>query len=137
MPKVTRKRAEDKRPKRVPLHEQGKDLMTVPERAGYVRRWVNDNPGRINRFITAGWSIVEEETKVGDEEARVHNKAVGSGARIHASTDHKTGKPVEAVLMEIKETFYDQDQKAKQAVEDEKMEELNRKLDAGELAFTR
>ena len=125
------------RPERVPLHEQNKDVMTTDQKPGYIRRWVNDTPGRINKFLMAGWAVVEDETKVGDEGAKEQNQALGSGARKQVSVDRKTNQPIYGILMEIKESLYKKDQAAKQKIEDAKMEDLNRKLDAGELAFTK
>lgn len=92
------------RPIRIPLGSR--NVLTAPKRAGYVRRFVNDDADRIKQFEDAGYSIVREEVQVGDPKAgketqigSITNKAVGSGTR--------------AILMEIKEEWYNEDQKAK------------------------
>lgn len=94
---------------RVPLHEQKKNLLTVPEKKGFVRRFVNDveQGQRVKRFLRAGWRIVEDETKVGDPGALNQNQSLGTGIRKHM------GDTTYAVLMEIEKEFYDEDQAAK------------------------
>jgi len=93
------------RPIRVPLGTR--NVLTAPKRKGYVRRFVNDEKDRINQFEEAGYNIVHDDVQVGDPNAgqetqigSITNKAVGAGTR--------------AVLMEIKEEWYQEDQKAKQ-----------------------
>lgn len=94
---------------RVPLHEQRKNLLTVPEKKGFVRRFVNDTEQgqRIKRFIKAGWRVVEDEDKVGDPGALNQNQSIGAGVRKHV------GDNVFAILMEIEKKYYDEDQEAK------------------------
>ena len=94
---------------RVPLHEQKKNLLTVPEKKGFVRRFVNDieQGQRVKRFLKAGWRIVEDEEQVGDLGAINQNQSLGTGVRKHV------GGNTFAVLMEIEKKYYDQDQAAK------------------------
>lgn len=102
---------EESRPERIPLNEQRKSMLDVPKKPGFVRRWVNDDsryPGiRINNFLRAGWRVVEDSLSVGTEGVVNQNQSVGSGARKYV------GGGVNAILMEIEERYYNEDQAAK------------------------
>jgi hypothetical protein len=126
MNKTARVRENDV-PKRVPLHEQRRDLLTVPPKEGYVRRIVNDseNGQRIERFKLAGWSIVEDpKTQVGAPEVVNRNVSLGSGVSIAVGSGQR------AVLMEIPKDLYDKDQDAKEQrlkLQERSMYEQNKK----------
>lgn len=114
------------RPKRVPLFDQ-RDMMTVPTKPGYVRRWVNDVGIRVERFKLAGWTIVDDaEVQVGELGVTDNNVALGSGARKHVGRTRTTDNTY-AVLMEIPEEWYREDQAAKMAKVDETEAEIRRK----------
>lgn len=83
------------RPARKPLHKS--DLIGVPERPGYKRRLVNENPGRVEQFIEAGWSVVDDP-KAG----------VGTPWRIIVSRN-SVGTPATAVVMEIPLEWFEED----------------------------
>jgi hypothetical protein len=109
------------RPKRIPLGTR--NILTAPERPGYVRRFVNDEGDRIKHFEAAGYSVVREDIDVGDPKAGKDTKtgsvvspAVGGGKR--------------AVLMEIKKEWYDEDQKAKQDRISEGEADMKRQLNS-------
>lgn len=75
----------------------GSDLkLEAPKRPGFVRRWFNDVTGRVDRYTSNGWDVVQEN---------------GTEAR------HVGGQksPMRAVLMEIPEEFYKEDQQKKLA----------------------
>ena len=94
------------RPKRVPIATR--NILTTDQRDGFVRRWVNDTPGRVQMFEDAGYEIVREPTKVGDDRA-------GEASNVGASITRKSvGAGQEAVLMEIPIEFYEEDQAAKE-----------------------
>lgn len=65
--------------------------LSAPQRPGFVRRWVNDVTGRVDRFRDNGWDAVQED---------------GTDAR-HVGGNKN---PLKAVLMEIPEEFYREDQ---------------------------
>lgn len=88
------------RPKRTPLNKR--DILTTDQRTGYVRRWVNDEPGRIEMFKEAGYAIVDSPTKVGDKRA-------GDASNLTSVVRKPVGGGQEAVLMEIKQEWYDED----------------------------
>ena len=108
-----RKEITSKRPKRVPIHDQ-RNQMTTDQREGFVRRWVNDIPGRIEKFLLAGYEVAKgDEIKVGEDGVTSNNIALGTGARKNVGRT-RTGEGTQAVLMEIPKEMYEEDQKAKQ-----------------------
>lgn len=115
------------RPKRVPIHEQ-RDQLSTEQKPGFVRRWVNDIPGRVERFLKGGYEIVrDDDVKVGDDGVTDNNIALGSGARKNVGRT-RAGEGTQAVLMEIPKELYEEDQKAKQAKVDEADRVLKRNI---------
>lgn len=94
------------RPKRQPLATR--NILTAPHRPGFVRRFVNDVEDRIEIFKDAGYKIVTEPTKVGDKRA-------GTETPLGTPVRKSVGGGTVAVLMEIPEEFYNEDQMAKEA----------------------
>jgi len=94
------------RPKRQPL--ASRDILTAPKRPGFVRRFVNDIDERVQTFEEAGYEIVREPTKVGDKRA-------GTETQLGSPVRKAVGGGVGAVLMEIPEEYYEEDQEAKEA----------------------
>ena len=93
--------------KRIPLGTR--NILTAPKRSGFVRRFVNDKGDRINAFKDAGWSAVPEDgLQVGDPK-------LGRASSIGSSTNPQVGGGQRAVLMEIPEKYYLEDQAAAQA----------------------
>lgn len=92
------------RPNRKPLHKRRP--LVAAEKPGYFQKWVNEDPGRVNAFLEAGYSI--EKRPDGSDYREVVNS--GKDARSHT-----------AVLMSIPLEFYKEDQDAKQAALDEDM----------------
>lgn len=84
------------------------DVLTAAKREGYVRRYVNDQDGRVERFLEAGYQIVIEPDA--DTSADKAGKPTLLGTNVRKSV----GGGRHAVLMEIKEEFYNEDQEAKQ-----------------------
>ena len=121
--------AEEKRPKRVPLHEQRRNVLTASHREpGYVYRFVNDvvspdGSSRVEAFKQAGYEIVENpKTKVGDVDGNV---SLGSSAVANVGSGRK------AILMRIKKELYDEDQKVKQTqITEVERQMRRRKVDA-------
>lgn len=104
-----------KRPKRVPLSKQ-KSLSTT-QRHGYERRWVNIVEDRIDRFKLAGWSPV-----VGKSNLNVDAKAHDSNYDSDSAVIRNVGagrSDTKAMLMEIPDKFYQEDQLVKQNRVDE------------------
>lgn len=104
------------RKKRVPLGVP-RSKLTVPQRAGYNRRWINDDSkGRLQHAIEGGYTYVTDPNlRVGEDgaadkpDSRV-SRIVGRG---------EGNKPLRAFLMEIPSEMYQEDQASKQSALDE------------------
>jgi len=93
------------RPTRIPLGTR--NVLTAPKRKGYVRRFVNTEPGRVQQYEAAGYTLVKEDIQVGDP-------TIGKNPQPGSVVSVPVGNGITTVLMEIKEEFYKEDQKAKQ-----------------------
>ena len=72
-----------------------KQKLDAPQREGYVRRWVDDDPSRIMQLQELGYDFAAE--KAGDGASRTD----GSGTRITRHGGKRAdGKPQHLVLME-------------------------------------
>lgn len=78
--------------------------LAYPPRPGYARRWFNDEPGRVQRAMEAGYAHVK-----GPDGKRV-SRSVGTAER---------GGGLTSFLMEIPQEFYDEDFAAKQQALDD------------------
>jgi hypothetical protein len=100
--------------------------LSVPQREGYVRRWVNDEEGRLMNAEAGGYQFAQDASlQIGAPDVDNVNRDLG--ARISRVVDKTTGK--KAYLMEIKEEFYREDQRAKA----EKVAEKDRLIRTGKL----
>jgi hypothetical protein len=117
------------RSKRIPLGV-ARSKLSVPQRQGYVRRWINDTEGRLINATDGGYEYAKDQSlQIGSPDIDNENRDLGT--RISRVVDKSTGQ--KAYLMEIKEEFYKEDQAAKQAdldVTDNLIK--NGKLDDGE-----
>lgn len=102
-----------KRVVRKPLFQRGPQSISGEKDPNFVYRFVNDTGSRIDQMKQAGYEIVEDDSLiVGD--ARVSDPtAQGSGKRVIS----KDGTV--SYLMRQKKEFYEEDQAAKQAHNDE------------------
>lgn len=110
------------RPKRIPLGTR--NVLTAPERPGYVRRFVNDEGDRVAQFEAAGYTLVRDKVEVGDPKA-------GKSAQLGSVVRPSVGAGTSAVLMEIKKEYYDEDQAAKQAQIDAGEADMKANLNSG------
>lgn len=96
-----------------------RDITAVKDTPdGYVDRWVNDIPGRIDKFKQAGYELVESAS-VGDSSVDgTHNES--------GNVSRDMGKGITAYLMRQRKDYYLEDQDAKQKVVDEIEESLRR-----------
>lgn len=84
-----------------------RELLTVRNKdENYVYRWVKDLPGRIQRFLDAGYEVVMDKPEVGQS-------TVDKGSRLGSATTRNDGANV-LVLMRIPREWYNEDQDAKQ-----------------------
>ena len=106
---TTKSRAEG-RPVRVPIAKSR--TLAAEQREGFVRRWVNEEPGRVERFKQAGYTVVlDDKADTSDQLTQTESK-LGSVARKVVNKDYRASTQT-AVLMEIPEEFYKEDQQAK------------------------
>jgi hypothetical protein len=90
--------------------------LKAAQRPGYVRRWVNDEPGRVKMFLEAGYSFVKDQ----NADLRSNNLNLNDRSGVVTAiinrkiTDASTHK---AYLMEIKQEWYEEDQKKKHATQ--------------------
>ena len=103
----------EKRVTRKPLFQRGPQAISGEKDPNFVYRFVNDTGSRIDQLKAAGYEIVEDDNLiVGD--ARVSDPtAQGSGKRVIS----KDGTV--SYLMRQKKEYYEEDQAAKQAHNDE------------------
>ena len=116
--KVERSERAKSRPKRVPVGTR--KVLVAEDRPGYHRRWVNDQGDRIQAFLDAGYTPVRQAgADISDERTQDPNKLGSSIVR------KSVGGDVYAILMEIPQEYYDEDQAAKAAYVDEKEESFD------------
>jgi hypothetical protein len=96
----------ERRPTRQPVSLR--KALYAPEMPGYKTRWVNDVEGRIDMFKAGGWTPVEKS-----EGVEYANKQKLAGTPVGSLNSVSVGGGVKAVLMKIKEEFYNEDQAAK------------------------
>lgn len=103
-------RNETGRSTRVPLGV-ARSKLSVPDRPGYKRRWINDTEGRLAYAEQGSYTYVTDQSlQIGSPDVDNENRDLG--ARISRVVDKSTGQ--KAYLMEIKEEFYKEDQAVKQ-----------------------
>lgn len=96
----------------------GVPKLDVPERDGYVRRWIRSDPGRIQRAMQAGYKFVDEN------EVMLNNFDLGGDAKNSGNTDlgtrvsvisgdeaDSTGQPSRLYLMEVPLEVYEYSRK--------------------------
>jgi hypothetical protein len=92
--------------KRIPLGSR--NILTAPQKVGFVRRFVNDTGDRIQMFKDAGWNAVDDGSPVGDAK-------IGRPSNIGSAANPHVGGGQRAVLMEIPEEIYEADRAESQA----------------------
>lgn len=79
-----------------------KQKLDAPQRAGYVRRWVDDNPVRINEMRELGYDFVQEQAATGAK------RTDGLGSRISRMAGKRDdGSPHHLILMETPNEEYE------------------------------
>lgn len=125
-------RNESGRSERVPMGV-ARPKLSVPVRDGYVRRWMNDEEGRLQTAEQGGYQFVEDpKLQIGVPDVDSVNRDLGT--RVSRVVDKSTGK--KAYLMEIKADFYNEDQLTKRKAIDETDNAIrNGKLDDKESRY--
>lgn len=73
-----------------------KTRLDAPQEKGMVRRWVNDEPGRVPAMHDLGYDFAEADTRTDGQGTRI-SRMVGT---------HPNGEPMMAYLMETPEREY-------------------------------
>jgi len=98
------------RKKRIPLGIPRKKL-DFPVREGYVRRIINDVPGRLENAQNAGYEFVTDPSLKGSGDVKMAEGQDSRVTRVVGSSGDN--KPVLGYLMEIPEEWYNEDQEEK------------------------
>jgi hypothetical protein len=87
------------------------------KRRGMVTRWINDESGRIERALAAGYAFVNPENARSIGQGALHRDGKDPESNARVSIVANRGEPIiRAYLMEISEKYYKEDQAAKEAV---------------------
>lgn len=106
------------RKNRVPVGAR-RDITAVKDTPeGYVDRWVNDNPGRIQKFRDAGYEFVPK--------ASVGDSGVDGTHNEDGVVSRDMGKNVTAYLMRQRKDYFQEDQAEKQKLVDQTEESMRR-----------
>lgn len=94
---------------RIPLGGNNMKL-TLPERQGYHRHWINDDGDRIERALRGGYQFIYKDavSKVGTGPEPGHNDLGAVISKVVGRRDD--GSPKRAYAMEIKLEYYNEDQ---------------------------
>lgn len=97
-----------RRPTRVPVSGT-RDLITIKNKEpGFHYHIVKEKPGRIDKFLAAGYEIVTHEVSVGDVK-------IGTPGQEGSPVKMPLGRGEVGYLMRQPNEFYEEDQAAKQA----------------------
>ena len=95
--------ATDSKVKRRPLVRKG--VLMAEERPGFIRRWVNEDFGRVESLMEIGWQPVEGRGQdISDSRIQV-NTSLGNVVRRVVNRSHEASAKT-AILMEIPEELY-------------------------------
>lgn len=86
---------------------------------GYIDRWVNDEPGRVEKFKRAGYELVESAEMLTSSADGSHDE--------QGVVTKDMGKGVTAYLMRQRREYFDEDQSEKQRIVDETEESMRKK----------
>ena len=103
-----------KKLKRVPV-SGNRDVLTVKDKEpGYVYRFVNNVEDRVAKFMDGGYEIVRKH-----QAGEIGDPRVDTSSGTSSIVEKGVGLGTKAVLMRIKEEFYNEDQEAKKRYVDE------------------
>jgi len=108
--------------KRIPLGRSKNKLVVHGKEDGYVYRVVNDTPGRVQEAQAGGYEITSgSDIEFGERDVN-RTRSDSSVAKT------PVGGGVDGYLMRIKEEYYEEDKKARQAALDEQEASMRREL---------
>jgi len=112
-----------KRVERTPIAAQA--VLNSESRDGFYRRWVNDYPGRIDKFLKAGYSFVKNEDNNNTDQVQDPTVMDSSCVRRVVNKGLNDGMGRTAYLMEIPKEWWEEDQ----ALKEVKISELEDEID--------
>lgn len=120
------------RRERVPLGVPRRKLSWGHKDPNFVYRVIHNRPGkpnRVNEALAAGYEFVEDNRHMGDTD--VSNEMGGStdSKVTHIVGDDDRGNPMTGYLMRIRKEFYEEDQKKKMEIVDERERQMIRGVD--------
>jgi hypothetical protein len=105
--------------------------LRADQREGFVRRWINDKPGRLDDAANSGYNFVtdpDSEMKIGD--GNDVSQIAGIGTVVSRIVGvHEDGRPMRSYLMEIEKDLYDGDQVEKMTALNEREDGIRRGQD--------
>ena len=113
------KAAEKRSEMRVPIGAKRDIINCSDTPEGYVDRWVNDDPGRIDKFKAAGYEFVES--------GKVGTSGVDGTHSEQGVVSKDMGKGVTAYRMRQRADYFEEDQAEKQRIVDESENAMRRK----------
>jgi hypothetical protein len=109
-----------KKVERIPFGARRSKLHVKDQIKGYVLRWINDVDGRLLEAQEGGYQFVDRKEVPRLGQGQLHEENADLNSRVSKVVSR--GEPViRAYLMKIKESYYREDQAAK--------EEVNRQVD--------
>lgn len=101
-------KAPERRVRRTPIGQRNVLTITGKE-AGYHYRVVNDVGDRVQEFLDNGWELVKSSA------VRIGDKRLGAATSDGSAAQARVGKGETAMVLRIKNEYYEEDQAAKQA----------------------
>lgn len=98
-------RAKGRPARRIPINGEHNILTVEGLDPNYEYRWVNDEPGRIDRFKLAGYETVEHDVTVGDATA-------DTSSQVGKVVTRPVGSGFTGYLMRIPKEYYEEDKAA-------------------------
>lgn len=119
--KSTTTRANERK-QRIPLSGDARNILAIQNKdPNYVYRWVNDKPGRIERFKLAGYELVTHDCEVGE-------RTVESADNPDSQVTKKVGGGTIAYAMRKRKDWHEEDMAAKEKAVDDTEESMFRSL---------
>ncbi len=119
---VNKNRTPERPKNRIPLSGSDRNIMVIEDMdPNYQYRWVNDKPGRIERFKRAGYEFVSGNSKVREGKVDAANSA-------DSLLTMQVGEHVTAYAMRIKKEWHEEDKAAKEKAVEATEESLFRSL---------
>ncbi|MBW1845538.1 MAG: hypothetical protein JRI94_00030 [Deltaproteobacteria bacterium] len=118
--------SEVRRKERIPVGQRNR--LTAPRRPGYKRRFVNVQPGRVQMFEDAGYQMVTDQTYDPDNPGVIKAGSQPRGTTpLGSAVVEEVGGGQQAVLMEIREDWFNEDQARKARRLDEMEAQIKRR----------